>query len=126
MRIPEIAGFLSGTALLAAVLYSALTGAIMENAWLLLGLLLVNLFISAGLPRITKNREILGLKKGLERFGRLVNKALVWAALFAVYFTGVAFVWALSRVAGKKFMALAPKKTAWELVKEKENPEEAF
>lgn len=125
MAVLKFLGFLCGFALLAAVLYSVVTGSVFGNLALLGALFAVNLTISLLLPRISKQKLFSELKEGLEAFGAALNRVLVGGVLVIVYFTGVAVVWLLSRIVGKRFMDMNPGTTSWK-TPEEENVEEMF
>ena len=104
--IAKAIGAACGLSLLVLIIYSAATHTLLQNALYIAGLLVLNLAVSFMPARLSKTLFFGEAKEGLRWFGRCINRVLVSAVLFCIYFLGVAMVWALSRIVGKRFLKL--------------------
>ena len=111
------------------VLSSALTKTIPGNAAWIIGLFAIQLLFSIAFPRLfPKQQAIMEWRDGIESFGKLLNKAVLWIALTIVYWLGVGITKAISAIVGKRFLDLSSsKKSYWVSTQgQKKNVEDPF
>ncbi|MFH0970425.1 MAG: hypothetical protein V1776_03115 [Candidatus Diapherotrites archaeon] len=79
----------------------------------LLSAVAVNILLLVIAPRIWKNPALSKIKMGAMSVFSLLNNIIVSAVLAVAYVFSVGIVFIFSRIIGKKFMNLYPKKTSW-------------
>ncbi len=83
---------------------------------ILVPFILTNILFFAILPRMTKHAAIHDIHSGSMHVFQSINRVIVSATLVVVYVMGVGFVFLLSRLFGKRFLMLKPKKSTWIII----------
>jgi hypothetical protein len=98
---------------------------LIDNVALVALALAVSILLSFALPRLFKDSQTAkGFKEGAKRFTGALSNAITAMGLMLVYCTAVLFVFAVSRVSGKRFLELKQKKGLWHWHKKAEGNEQ--
>ena len=105
IKLTNFIGFFLALSFLSFLTFNVITHSLEKNSLSIISFFLFNIILIIILPKLLpKNKQVSEIRNGFESFGKTLNKIIISIILFFVYFIGIGFTWAISRVIGKKFL----------------------